>query len=301
MSRVNYYDILGVSSDASAVEIKRAYRRLARRHHPDFNPGDAASEERFKLLGEAYEVLSNPSARRAFDARRAMWDNPPPGGQGARAWWDDVVDAYRRRPRQGRDVAYDVVIELADVLFGYETTLNVTRQWFDKAGRSHDESLSLQVDIPPGVTHGQRLRHGGLGEGGCFGGAPGDLFVVVKIRAHPIFRREATDLRCTYPISFACAALGGMVTVPTLDGVVRMKVPAGTQTGKQFRLRGYGLPDIHSGQRGELLIELVVETPQALNATQADLIRQLAASMTPEQEPATRRFREVIEGDDDDS
>jgi len=297
MARVNYYDILGVASDASAAEIKRAYRRMARRHHPDFNPGDAAAEERFKRLREAYDVLSDPTTRRAFDAQRAAHGGHDTGGQTKGSWWDDVMDAYRKRPRRGRDVSYDITVELADVLFGFETTLDVPRHYFDEDGEPCEDAMALHVLIPAGVTHGQRLRHGGLGEGGRFGGAAGDLFIVVKIRQHPLFRRDGINLQCTYPISFASAALGAMVTVPTLDGVVRMKVPPGTQSGKQFRLRHYGLPDIHSGERGELLIELVVETPQALDETQVALIRQLDGSLTADQQPATRRFREVIEGD----
>ena len=301
MARVNFYDILGVSSDASSIEIKRAYRRLAMECHPDHNPGDLDAEERFKRLSRAYETLSDPQHRRAFDAERRAHKGQRTGPSPFADWVEDFFTASRRprvRPRRGRDVAYEVEVELVDLLHGLRTSLDVLLDHPDMVHELHsDQTRSLHVNIPPGARDGQRLHHPGLGEPGQNGGEAGDLYLVIRQLPHPFFsRREDIHLYCTVPIHFAQATLGGEVEVPTLDGgSIFVRIPPGTQTGKRLRVREHGISSIDGAGRGDLLIELVVETPREITPEQMTLLNDFVASLSPDAEPGRRRYLEKLD------
>jgi curved DNA-binding protein len=288
------YEILGVPRSASADEIKRAYRRLAKQHHPDVNPGNKQAEERFKEVSAAFEVLSDEkkrklydefgpdSLRSGFDAARAdevrRWrrQGAPPGGQpfdfGDFASVDvegygpvdfgSIFDSIfgqggrgrggRRGPatRPGEDVEAEIELDLRDAVTGAERDVRV-------------EGRTLRITIRPGTGEGARIRLAGQGGPGRGGGPPGDLLLRVHLRVHPLVRVEGRDLYLDLPLTVPEAALGGEVDLPTFEGKVRFTVPPGTQSGKQFRLRGKGLPDLKGGPRGDLfaVARLVLPEP----------------------------------------
>ncbi|MCP1726996.1 molecular chaperone DnaJ [Natronospira proteinivora] len=357
MSKRDYYEVLGVEKDASEADIKKAYRRMAMKFHPDRNPGDQDTEARFKEVKEAYEALSDPQKRAAYDqfghagAEAGFGGGGGPGGGfgggGADAFSDIFGDVFgdifggagrrggRSRVFRGADLRYRLKVDLEQAVQGdtIQITVPGTREcevcdgsgaepgsqpetcdtcggmgqvrmqqgFFSvqqtcpscggdgkiikdpcKAchgrGRVREEK-KLSVRIPEGVDTGDRIRLAGEGEAGENGGPPGDLYVEVHVRPHPIFQRDGNDLLCEVPISFGTAVLGGEVEVPTLDGRVNLKIPAETQSNKLFRLRGKGVKPVRGGPRGDLLCRVTVETPVKLNKHQKELLEEFEASL----------------------
>jgi molecular chaperone DnaJ len=267
----DYYAELGVKKDASATEIKKAYRKLARQFHPDNNPGDAAAEARFKEINEAYDTIGNAETRTEYDHAREMgyFVGGPQGGQqyvrvedlfggGVRTGSsDDIFSGFQDlfgggrqrapRPTKGQDVAGSISLSFHEALSG-------TTREFQVGG------TSVKVRIPKGVADGTKVRVSGKGGPGASGGPPGDLYVTVHVGAHPLFARQGKkDLGLTVPITYTEAALGAVVTVPTLDGSTKIRVPAGTQSGAKLKVSGKGV-QTQSGT-GDLVVTLEVAVP----------------------------------------
>ncbi|MBW8067823.1 MAG: molecular chaperone DnaJ, partial [Ferrovum sp.] len=334
MSKRDFYEVLGVNRDASEDDIKKAYRKLAMKYHPDRNPDNAKSEAQFKEVKEAYEILSDGDKRAAYDRYGHAGVDPqmgagagPGGGPGMGGFSDafgdifgDIFGGGGRGNRtggmyRGADLRYNLEIGLEEAARGTETQIRIPalencgtckgsgakpgtspitcttcggqgqvrmQQGFFSiqqtcpvchgsgktitspcpdchgAGRIRKHK-TLSVKIPAGIDHGDRVRLAGEGEPGQAGGPAGDLFVVVQIRPHPVFQREGTDLHCEMPISFAVAALGGEIEIPTLEGQAKLKIPAETQTGQIFRLRAKGIKALRGGGQGDLMCHVVVE------------------------------------------
>ncbi|KAF1689539.1 molecular chaperone DnaJ [Pseudoxanthomonas taiwanensis] len=346
MSKRDYYEVLGVSRNASDEELKKAYRRCAMKYHPDRNPGDASAEAAFKECKEAYEVLSDPAKRRAYDAHGHAAFEQGFGGGGPAPDMDDIFgDIFgtifgggSRGPRRGADIGYVLELDLEEAVAGVEKRIEIPtlaecsacagtgsedrklepcltchgrgqvrfqRGIFTMqqacpdcggrgqtvrnpcrvchgAGRIEDEKI-LSVKIPAGVDNGDRIRLAGEGEAGPPGTPPGDLYVEVRVREHPIFRRDGDDLHCEVPIRISQAALGAVVNVPTLGGEVEIRIPAETQTGKVFRIRGKGVRSVRSRVPGDLYCRIVVETPVNLTAEQRELLEKFEATFTGEE------------------
>jgi molecular chaperone DnaJ len=346
----DFYEVLGLSTTASDDEIKSAYRRLARQHHPDVNQGDSAAEARFKEINEAYEVLSNQEKRQRYDQFGHAGVNGQPGtsdfgfgGFGVGDIFDMFFGASREagargtHVQRGADLRYDLEITLEEAAFGAERGVEITkletcttcqgsggkegsrpetcttcrgqgqvRQTQQTLGsfstvttcpRCRGEgqtikdpcprcsgdgrerkSKSLHVKIPAGVDTGNRIRFTGEGEAGPNGGPAGDLYVVTVVRPHAVFEREGRDVACEINISFAMAALGGKVKVPTLDGEQEVHLPEGTQPGDVFRLAGKGVPEVGRSGRGDQHVVVRVVTPTRLNDRQRRALQEFAAA-----------------------
>ncbi|HTO20133.1 MAG TPA: molecular chaperone DnaJ [Pseudomonas sp.] len=351
MAKRDYYEVLGVERGADEAELKKAYRRLAMKYHPDRNPDDKAAEEKFKEANEAYEVLSDANKRAAYDQYGHAGVDPQMGGAGAGfgggASFSDIFgDVFsdffggarggqRGGPQRGSDLRYTLELSLEEAVRGTTVTIRVPtlancktcggsgakkgsspttcstcggigqvrmQQGFfsvqqtcprchgsgkmitDPCDDCHgqgrvEEHKTLSVKVPAGVDTGDRIRLAGEGEAGAQGGPSGDLYVVVNVREHDIFQRDGRDLYCEVPISFADAALGGELEVPTLDGRVKLKIPEGTQTGKLFRLRGKGVTPVRGGSAGDLMCRVVVETPVKLDKRQRELLEEFRRSL----------------------
>lgn len=360
----DYYELLGVSRDATPEELKKAFRKLAIKYHPDKNPGDPTAEERFKQINEAYAVLSDPERRAAYDR---YGHAGPPGAEGFGGvnidpqdlqdifgdLFDEIFGSWFRRSRthHGGDLHTTVELTLEEVAGGAEKTVTVRRPTAcptcqgsgarpgttpvrcttcNGAGQVRvqrgflsllqtcpycggrgqvvpdpcpqcrgrgvvDEEARLTVRVPAGVDSGTRLRVEGEGEPGRFGGMSGDLYVEVRVKPHPFFERQGLDVLCEVPISFPQAALGAQIEVPTLDGKVRVKVPAGTQSGKVLRLRGKGLHDVRGLSRGDQLIRLQVETPTRLTARQRELLEEFERISEGHREGGHTRRKSFLE------
>ncbi|MDP2242012.1 MAG: molecular chaperone DnaJ [Burkholderiales bacterium] len=343
MAKKDYYEVLGLNRDASAEDIKKAYRKLAMKHHPDRNPDNPKSEERFKEAKEAYEVLTDASKRAAYDQYGHAGVDAA-AGAGAGAGFGNFSDAFgdifgdifgggrqRSNVYRGADLRYNLEVSLEDAARGTETRIRIPameecqtchgsgakpgtspttcatcgghgqvrmQQGFfsiqqacpkchgsgkvvaspcaacNGAGRIKQHK-TLSVKIPAGVDEGDRIRLSGEGEAGVNGGPSGDLYVVIHIKAHAVFQRDHNDLHCEMPISFTAAALGGEIEIPTLDGYAKIKIPAETQSGKVFRLRGKGIKGVRSSSHGDLMCHMVVETPVNLTARQKELLAEL--------------------------
>lgn len=278
----DYYAVLGVKSDASAKEIKQAYRKLAQKYHPDKNAGDANAETRFKQVNEAYEVLGDPEQRKEYDHTREMgYFVGGPGGAQQYVRVEDLMggrggggspfdllgglgDLFGRqvssRPRAGEDLSAEMHLSFHDAVSGTTKQLNVNGQ-------------TVTVKIPKGVNDGARIRVRGHGAPGRNGGPAGDLYVKVRVAGHPIYGRSGKNLTIDVPITFIEAALGAEIDVPTLDGKVRLRIPAGTQTGKTFRVRGKGVEDAN-GEQGDLLVTVSVTVPEQLTDEGKELLQQ---------------------------
>lgn len=347
MAKRDYYEVLGVERGAGEADVKKAYRRLAMKHHPDRNPGDAAAEEKFKEASEAYEVLSDQEKRERYDRFGHAGVEGAGSGFGA-GGFTDIGDIFgevfgdifgggrtRRGSRRGRDLEYTLDLTLEQAVRGDSVEIRVPtlascddchgsgakagtspsacpecegrgqirvsqgffslqqtcprcrgvgRVILDPCPACHgrgrvEQRKTLAVKVPPGVDNGDRVRLSGEGEAGANSAPPGDLYVQMRVREHPIFTRDDTNLYCDVPLSFADAALGGEIEVPTLDGRVKVKVPPETQTGKLFRLRGRGAPAVRGGPTGDLLCRVVVETPVHLSEKQKDILRDFKASL----------------------
>lgn len=352
MAKRDYYEVLGVNRDASDEDIKKSYRKLAMKFHPDRNPDNKDAEEKFKEAKEAYEVLSDASKRQAYDSYGHAGVDPSMGGGGGGPGMDGFADAFgdifgeifgggrgrgggggRSNVYRGADLRYNLKVSLEEAARGTETRIRIPtmegcetchgsgakpgtqpktcpscngqgqvrmQQGFfsiqqtcprchgsgkvvtdpctscSGAGRIKKQK-TLAVKIPAGVDEGDRIRLGGEGEAGVNGGPSGDLYVVIHITPHEVFTRDQNDLHCEMPISFTVAALGGEIEIPTLDGAAKIKIPAETQTGKVFRLRGKGIKGVRSNTFGDLLCHVVVETPVKLTPRQRELLQELEA------------------------
>ena len=342
----DFYEVLGVNRDASDEDIKKSYRKLAMKHHPDRNPDNPKSEEQFKEAKEAYEVLSDPKKRAAFDQYGHAGVDPQAGAGGAGmggfadAFGDIFGDIFgqgrggqgggRSNVFRGADLRYNLEVSLEDAARGTQTRIKIPamaecepckgsgakkgsepktcptcaghgqvrmQQGFfsiqqtcpkchgtgryipDPCNTCHGsgrikEHKTLSVKIPAGIDEGDRIRLTGEGEAGVNGGPSGDLYVQVHLKPHGVFKRDHDDLHCEMPISISIAALGGEIEIPTLDGVARLKIPAETQTGKIFRLRGKGIKGIRSVGPGDLHCHVVTETPVKLTDRQRELLTE---------------------------
>jgi molecular chaperone DnaJ len=349
MAKRDYYEVLGVSRTAPADEIKKAYRRLAMKHHPDRNKDDTSAEGKFKEAKEAYEVLSDSEKRATYDRfghdGLSSARGGGAGGYGAEGFGDifgdvfgDIFGGGRQRGSQvfrGADLGYELRLDLEKAVSGDSVTIDVPTQvacekcdgsgakkgtapvkcstcggvgqvrmqqgFFsiqqacpackgvgttigdpcsDCHGRGRTrKTKTLSVKVPAGVDDGDRIRLSGEGEAGRNGGPPGDLYVEIRVNPHKLFTRDAADLACEIPISVAAATLGGEVELPTLNGNVSLKVPAGTQSGKVFRLRGKGVSTVRDARQGDLFAKVAVETPVNLNSEQKDLLQRFEESI----------------------
>ena len=360
----DYYELLGVGRNASEDEIKKAYRKLALQHHPDRNPGDKQAEETFKLVSEAYQVLSDAHKRAQYDqyGHAAFGDSGPfAGGFDFNSGFEDIfgdifgeffggAGGRRRAQTRGEDLRYNLSLSFEEAVAGIEKKIKIPRhgpcetcrgtgakpgtspqtcptchgrgqvsfqQGFFSVSRScnqcHGQGTiiadpcascggggrtrkmhTLSVKIPAGVDNGSRLKLRGEGESAPSGGAPGDLYVVIQVETHPIFRRENLDILCDVPITFVQAALGAEIDVPTLEGKVKMKVPQGTQSGKLFRIKGKGVKDPRGYQQGDQHVRVVVETPTHLTARQKELLKEFASLGGEDVNPLAKGFFDKV-------
>jgi curved DNA-binding protein len=282
-SKKDYYEVLGVPRSADAKDLKAAYRKLARKHHPDVNPGNKASEEKFKEISEAFAVLSDPDKRAKYD--RGGHEAFEPGFdpfQGVQFDFGDLglSDLFElfgggrsrggggsRRPGRGQDLQLEMSLPFADAVHGTTVETTIPR------GSMQDR---VKVRIPPGIEDGGRVRIPGKGLPGRGGGPAGDAYVNIRVEPHPLFRREGHDLLCDVPIGIARAILGGEVEVPTLDGKATIKLPGGTRSGQRFRLKGRGVPQ-HGGRgAGDLYAVVQIVTPKSLDGRSRELIEEFA-------------------------
>jgi curved DNA-binding protein len=310
-TRRDYYAVLGVPRTASEKEIKTAYRKLARKHHPDVNPGDKKAEAQFKEIGEAYSVLSDSEKRKKYDRWGHDWEKieqaqaagvnfggrpgsrtytytagAPNGGApgGFNFESEDLGGLFeqlfgkagggrtrvRSTPRKGNDIEQPVEITV-------EEAFNGTQRTYSLLDAQTGEAKSVEVKIPAGATEGLRVRVAGKGEPGLSGGAPGDLYLVVSIKPHPLFERDGDDLRVKVPTPLYTAMLGGEVRVPTPRGThLALKVPPETPNGQRMRLAGQGMPHLNGNGRGDLFAEITVQLPRNLSTRENELFEELA-------------------------
>jgi molecular chaperone DnaJ len=358
----DYYELLGVHRNASETEIKRAFRRLAVQHHPDKNPGDKAAEEKFKEIGHAYEVLSDPEKRAYYDQYGVA-----PGAQGAGYGgfgagmgmgdiFGDIFGEFfgggrgRSRAAAGEDVRYNLSISFEDAAFGTSTKIRIPRRErcpaCDGSGAKSRDSIAtcpqcrgtgqirmqqgffsitrtcsrcggegrvitdpcdtcrgqkrverertLSVKIPAGVETGNTIRLSGEGELGEYGGPPGDLYIYLTVEPHSLFKRDGQDVVLDVPLSFAQAALGTEIEIPTLKGKEKLKVPAGTQPGQLFRLRGKGFPYLQRSGAGDQVCRVTVEVPTKLSAKQKDLLKEFDCLATDSCQPMAKGFWDTV-------
>ena len=347
MSKRDYYSTLGVPRNASSDAIKKAYKKLAMKHHPDRNPGDKKAEAKFKELSEAYEVLSNTEKRNTYDQFGHEGINSrfgqSGGFSGAGAFNDIFGDVFgdifggpgRHRTQKGTDLEYVIDLTLEEAINGKEAKMKIPTlvSCNDCKGTGADKGTSfstcnkcngagqirisqgffslqqtcpnckgtgkmitspcgtcsstghiqktktLSVNIPVGVDNGDQIRLAGEGEAGKYESPPGDLYVTIRVKEHDIFQRNGDNLHCNIPITFTSAALGDEVIVPTLNGKVKLKVPSGTQSGKAFRIKNKGVRSVRSSSTGDLICQIIIETPVNLNKEQKDLLDQFEKSL----------------------
>ncbi len=376
-SKRDYYEVLGVDRSAAEDEIKRSYRKLAVKYHPDKNPGDHEAEDRFKELGEAYDVLMEPQKRAAYDryGHAAFQQGGMAGGAGG--GFHDPFDLFREvfgagggsggifdhffggggggggdsaGRQRGSDLRYDMQITLEEAAFGAEKEIEIrkldfcdscdgsgaqkgskavtcptcrgrgqvvasrgffqvaqtcpqchgTGQTIEKPCKScHGEgrvekTSRVKIKIPAGIDSDSRLRSSGGGEAGLRGGPSGDLYVVIHIKEHDVFVRDGMDLRSEVPLPFTTAALGGEIRVPTLEGAVNLKIPAGTQSGAIFRIRGQGMPALQSSARGDILTHVQVEVPTRLNHEQREALEKFSELCGEDNSPIHKGFYERL-------
>jgi molecular chaperone DnaJ len=361
VSKPDFYEVLGVSRDASDQELKSAYRKQALKHHPDRNPGDHAAEEKFKQVSEAYQVLCDPEKRAAYDRYGHAGLGGSGFGTGPFAGGVDIGDIFgdlfgemfgvggagqgggrHSRQQRGDDLRFDLIIEFEDAIFGVDKEIKIRRleacatchgsgsasgrgpsvcahchgrgqfryqQGFFSVARTCNvcggtgqvisdpcascrgegraaTEVKLHVKVPKGVEDGTQIRYSGEGDTGRAGGPKGDLYVVLAIRKHEFFERLGYDLHCVIPISFPQAALGADFEIPGMDGPVQVKIPEGTQSGKELRIRGRGVPHLNERGQGDLVVKVLVQTPRKLTKAQRDLMAQLSETMSVDNKPS---------------
>jgi molecular chaperone DnaJ len=368
----DYYEVLGVGRDASDEDIKKAFRKLAKQHHPDMNDGDKSSEIKFKEVNEAYEVLSDPEKKARYDqfGHAGMQGGAGFGGFGDfTGGFGDIGDIFdmftggmfggsrgarRTGPQQGANLRYDLAISFEEAAFGAEKEITFTREGLcdtcggsgarpgtsrktcptcggrgqvtssvrtplgmmsstrpctdcggegsrvespclDCGGRGHvRKRRTLKIRIPAGIDSDQRIPIRGEGEPGARGGPAGDLYVHVTVRAHKLYRREGYNLSYEMPISFAQAALGDKMDVPTLEGPVTLNIPEGTQPDSTFRLEGRGIQRLQGRGKGDLFITVRLEVPQKLDAKQKELLQQFEDSIAGKQYKEKKGFMDRL-------
>ncbi len=368
----DYYEVLGVDKNASAEDIKKAYRKKAKECHPDLHPNDKEAEARFRELNEANEVLSDPDKRARYD--QFGFNDPMNGGSGSGfdtsgfggfGGFGDLGDIFSQMfgggmgssrranaPQQGNDLRYDLRISFEEAVFGCEKSFEFYRSELcedchgtgAKPG-THPQTCptckgngqvrvqggfmttirtcqtcggtgkvikdrcikcggtgrvkrkrTATVKVPAGIDNGQTIVMNGQGEPGVNGGPNGDLYIVITVRPHKLFRREGTNLYLDMPISFPTAALGGEIEIPTLKGTVKYTVPEGTQNDTEFRLRGKGVPQVRSSYVGDLIVRVRVEVPTRLSDKQKELLRQLDESSTGKEYKERKSFLDKMKG-----
>lgn len=371
----DYYDVLGINKGASEDEVKKAFRKLARKYHPDVNPGDKSAEQKFKEINEAYEVLSDPKKRQQYDQfghsafEAGFGQGPGPGagfegfGQGAEFYpgegfggFEDIFGsmfgeraARARGPQKGEDLTYAVEVDLEDAIFGKTMQVDLRREvtcatcggtgsqpgtsprtcptckgsgsisqgkgflrYSQTCPTCHGEGVinanpcracggsgvvpkadRINVKIPPGVDNGSKIRVPGMGGPGVKGGPPGDVYIVTRVRTHPYFERKGDNLYSEAKVTVAEAALGEKIEIPTVDGMVRVSLPQGVQTGQQIRLAGKGVPHLGGGGRGDHYVTIKVVTPTALSEREKELLREIERThpSNPRQDITFRGFR----------
>ncbi|WWP00259.1 MAG: molecular chaperone DnaJ [Candidatus Dasytiphilus stammeri] len=368
MANTDYYEILGVSKSAEERDIKKAYKRLAMKYHPDRNPGNKQAESQFKEIKKAYEILTDPQKKAAYDQfghtafEQASADNE--GFSTANTDFSDIFgDVFgdifggsrrKNQPAQGSDLSYKLLLSLEEAVRGVTKEIRIRtlslckychgsgatfgsspvkcqtchgaghiqlRQGFFTVQQTcpychgkgnviqnpcircrgtgrREQERNLSVKIPTGINHGDRIRLSGEGEAGEHGAPAGDLYVQIEIKKHPIFERENNNLYCEIPINFVVAALGGEIEVPSLSGKIKLKIPAETQTGKLFRMRGKGVTSVRKNYLGDLLCRVIVETPVNLNEHQKNLLRELgntfSTSLGKDNSPKSKSFFEGV-------
>ncbi|RIL07835.1 MAG: hypothetical protein DCC71_01780 [Proteobacteria bacterium] len=307
--RRDLYAVLGVPRDADADTIRKAYRQLARKHHPDVNPGDGAAEDRFKQVSEAYAVLSDTEKRKLYDefgdvsleagfdanaarAAQQMGGFGGPGPEGFGMPFEDLLGtmfggARSARGRaggrratmawRGEDLEVALELDFLEAARGTTRQLSVARP--DAAGNPQIERVSVR--IPPGVDEGGRIRVPGKGAEGGGGGPPGDLYARIRVRPHAFFRRDGRNILLDLPVTIAEATLGARIEIPTLEGTATVSVPAGSDSGRRLRLRGKGIADPKSGARGDLYATVQIRVPVGLDAEATEKLRALAAFDPP--------------------
>ena len=365
VTKLDYYEVLNVSRDADDTVLKSSYRKLAMQYHPDRNPNNPEAEEKFKACSEAYQILSDPEKRAAYDRYgHAAFQGGGPGAGGspfqggnAQDFGDIFGDLFGEmfnmgggggrkasRVQRGRDMQMGMTLEFEEAVFGKEREIAFKRmetcveckgsgaakgkspitctqcggrgqqrfqQGFFSVARTCSvcngtgtliidpctvcrgetrvqKDHTIQVKVPAGVEEGTRIRYGGEGEAGRFGGPAGDLYIILSVKAHEFFEREGDDLHCVLPISFPQAALGTDLELQTLEGIETIKVPEGTESGREFKLRGKGVPHLNERGKGDLIVEVRIKTPAKLTREQRDLLRQLNDTMIVENKPHSR-------------
>lgn len=320
MSKKDFYNLLGVSRSASADEIKKAYRKMAMQYHPDKNPGDKKAEEKFKEITEAYETLSTPEKKEAYDRFGTTDFQGFPGGPGAGAGaggfrgnfhnggfraggTEDFQDIFGdlfgdvfaqgrrssgRRPSKGADLRYSLHISLEEAALGTEKVISFARQ---RGGK--EDHTKLSVKVPAGIKDSQRLKLTAEGDTPPQGGTAGDLYVVIEVQPHPLFRRDGNDITLDLPLSYIDAILGTNAEIPTLTGQVSLRIPPGTHSGQLFRMKGKGIPKSSSAPAGDMIVRILVDTPQGLGSKQKQLIEELAKE--PAETPLVKNFKETVQ------
>jgi len=358
VSKADYYEVLGVSRDASDQALKSAYRKQALKYHPDRNPGDHAAEEKFKEASEAYQVLCDADKRAAYDRYGHAGLGSQGYGAGPFAGSVDIGDIFGdlfgemfsmggqgqrgSRQQRGDDLRFDLTIDFEDAFFGKETEVKIRRleacpacggrgsasgrgpsvcgqcqgrgqlryqQGFFSVARTcgacgglgsvindpcqscrgetrTTAEVKLKVRVPPGVEDGTRIRYAGEGDTGRGGGPKGDLYIVLSVRPHDFFERHGYDLHCVVPISFPQAALGTEFEIPGVDGPINLKIPEGTQSGREIKVRGRGVPYLNEKGAGDLIAKVVVHIPRKLSRAQRELVVKLSESLAVDNKPS---------------
>ena len=366
MAKRDYYEVLGVPRNASNEDLKKAYRKVAMKYHPDRNQGDKQAEDKFKEASEAFEVLGDQEKRSRYDqfghAAEGMGSGMGGfGGAGGSGFGDVFGDIFSEffsgsggsstgRGERGADLQYNMEISFDEAVFGSSKEIDVPRMetcdscsglgaesendikicgscggtgqqrvqqgFFSVAttcsscggrgktisnpcktchGRTRvSKTKRIRVNIPAGVATGSRIKLTGEGEHGANGGSSGDLYIVLRVKDHSLFERDGADIFCEVPISFSQATLGTDLEVPTLEGQARLKIPAGTQTHKIFRLKNQGIAHLRGGGRGDLHVRVVVETPSKLTAKQKELLKEFDDCCEEESNPIREKFVETI-------
>ena len=310
MAKRDYYAVLNVPRTATADEIKKSYRKLALKYHPDQNPGDKAAETKFKEISEAYEALRDPKKRQMYD-QFGTTSGPGFSGAGAGAgahgfdprqnpeafndffgdFFGDVFAGARAggsRQARGNDLRYSLSITLEEAATGCEKRISFVR---DRNGK--EDSAKLSISVPGGVKEGQRLKLRSEGDQPLGTSRPGDLYVIVQFQTHPLFKRRDNDVLLELPVSFVDALLGTSVSIPTLTGKANLNLPAGTHPGQVFRLKAKGFPDIGGYAPGDMLVKVIIDIPNELNETERKALEALRSA--GEQSPLVKSYKERVQ------